>query len=92
MAFLDATIRLVPGAIDPDSATAESWTAGNLDHPAYTRPPTFRGVDVPEVLLSGDHRKIAEWRRQQSRLRAAARSQATAAPVDAASAADHEPP
>ncbi|HTD34410.1 MAG TPA: tRNA (guanosine(37)-N1)-methyltransferase TrmD [Candidatus Elarobacter sp.] len=76
MAFLDATARLIPGAIDPDSAATESWTAEALDHPAYTRPPAFRGVDVPAVLLSGDHAKIAEWRREQSRLRAIARNQA----------------
>jgi len=74
MAFLDATVRLIPGAIDADSAAAESWGEAGLDHPAYTRPPSFRGVDVPEVLLSGDHAKIAEWRREQSRLRAAARN------------------
>lgn len=73
MAFLDATMRLVPGAIEPESLAAESWTAGELDHPAYTRPPTFRGIDVPPVLLSGDHRKIAEWRREESRRRAIAR-------------------
>jgi tRNA (guanine37-N1)-methyltransferase len=74
MAFLDATARLVPGVIEADSAAAESWAGGELDHPAYTRPPTFRGVDVPAVLLSGDHAKIAEWRREQSRLRATARN------------------
>ena len=73
MAFLDATIRLVPGVIDAESAATESWTGDELDHPAYTRPATFRGVDVPPVLLSGDHAKIAEWRREQSRARAAAR-------------------
>ena len=74
MAFLDATVRLIPGAIDADSAAAESWGEDGLDHPAYTRPPTFRGVDVPEVLLSGDHAKIAAWRREQSRARAAERN------------------
>jgi tRNA (guanine37-N1)-methyltransferase len=74
MAFLDATVRLIPGVIDAESAAAESWTAGELDHPAYTRPPTFRGVDVPPVLLSGDHAKIAEWRREQSRARATERN------------------
>jgi tRNA (guanine37-N1)-methyltransferase len=74
MAFLDATVRLIPGVIDAESAAAESWTAGELDHPAYTRPPRFRGVDVPPVLLSGDHAKIAEWRRAQSRARATARN------------------
>jgi len=75
MALIDATVRLVPGVIDAESAATESWTGGGLDHPAYTRPPTFRGVDVPPVLLSGDHAKIAEWRREQSRARAAARKQ-----------------
>ncbi|MEA2786997.1 MAG: tRNA (guanine37-N1)-methyltransferase, partial [Candidatus Eremiobacteraeota bacterium] len=54
MAFLDAMVRLVPGAIDAESAASESWTGDELDHPAYTRPPRFRGVDVPPVLLSGD--------------------------------------
>jgi tRNA (guanine37-N1)-methyltransferase len=76
MALLDATARLVPGAIDPDSAATESWTGDELDHPAFTRPPTFRGINVPEVLLSGDHAKIAEYRREQARARAAARKQA----------------
>ena len=76
MAFLDATVRLIPGAIDAESAASESWTGAELDHPAYTRPPRFRGVDVPPVLLSGDHAKIAEWRREQSRARATARNDA----------------
>ena len=74
MAFLDATVRLIPGTIDAESAAAESWSGAGLDHPAYTRPPRFRGVDVPDVLLSGDHAKIAEWRRQQSRARATERN------------------
>lgn len=76
MAFLDATVRLVPGAIDAESLASESWGGDGLDHPAYTRPPTFRGVDVPDVLLSGNHAKIAEWRREQSRARAEARNRA----------------
>lgn len=74
LAFVDATVRLIPGAIDADSVASESWTGGELDHPAYTRPPTFRGIDVPPVLLSGDHAKIAEWRREQSRARATERN------------------
>ena len=74
MAFLDAAVRLIPGAINAESAAAESWADGSLDHPAYTRPPTFRGVEVPPVLLSGDHTKIAEWRREQSRERAKVRN------------------
>jgi len=76
LAFLDATVRLVDGAIAAASRAAESFVAGadELDHPAFTRPPVFRGVAVPEVLLSGDHARIAEWRRQRSRDRAAARN------------------
>jgi tRNA (guanine37-N1)-methyltransferase len=75
MAFLDATARLIDGVIAAESRDAESFAdgPGALDHPAFTRPPVFRGVAVPEVLLSGDHAKIAEWRRQRSRERAAAR-------------------
>ena len=78
MAYLDATVRLIPGTIDAESAASESWSGDGLDHPAYTRPPTFRGVEVPGVLLSGDHAKIAEWRREQSRARATARNRARA--------------
>lgn len=73
LAFLDATARLIPGALNAESLVDESFTVGSLDYPSFTRPPTFRGVDVPEVLLSGDHRKIAEWRREQARARTAAR-------------------
>ena len=74
LAFLDATVRLVDGAIRPESVAAESWGNAGPDHPAYSRPPRFRGVDVPAVLLSGDHAKIAAWRRAESRRRAAARA------------------
>jgi tRNA (guanine37-N1)-methyltransferase len=73
LAFLDATIRLVAGTLNPDSLATESFTDGVLDAPAYTRPAAFRGADVPEVLLSGDHARIAAWRREQSRARTAAR-------------------
>ncbi|MBV9269903.1 MAG: tRNA (guanosine(37)-N1)-methyltransferase TrmD [Candidatus Eremiobacteraeota bacterium] len=73
LAIMDATVRLIEGAIHPDSAGAESFNEGLLDHPSYTRPASFRGVDVPEVLLSGDHAAIAAWRRQKSRERTAAR-------------------
>jgi len=73
LAIMDATVRLLEGAIDPGSAAAESFSAGELDYPAYTRPAVFRGVAVPEVLLSGDHAKIAAWRREQSRARTASR-------------------
>jgi tRNA (guanine37-N1)-methyltransferase len=75
MAFLDATVRLIDGVIAAESRDAESFAGGadTVDHPAFTRPPVFRGIAVPDVLLSGDHAKIAEWRRQRSRDRAAAR-------------------
>jgi len=73
IAFMDATIRLLDGTIRADSAAAESFSTELLDYPCYTRPPVFRGVDVPAVLLSGDHAKIAAWRREQSRERTAAR-------------------
>jgi tRNA (guanine37-N1)-methyltransferase len=73
LAFLDATVRLLAGTLNDASLEAESFTDGRLDAPVYTRPPRFRGIDVPEVLLSGDHAKIAAWRREQSRARTAAR-------------------
>jgi tRNA (guanine37-N1)-methyltransferase len=67
LAVLDATVRLLEGAISPDSAESEALAT------SYTRPPRFRGVQVPDVLLSGDHAKIAAWRREESRRRAARR-------------------
>jgi len=74
LAVLDATVRLVEGAIRPESLASESFTSGDeLDFPSFTRPPRFRGVEVPDVLLSGDHAKIAAWRREESRRRAARR-------------------
>jgi tRNA (guanine37-N1)-methyltransferase len=73
LAFMDATVRLLTGTLRPESLASESFAAGLLDYPSFTRPATFRGVDVPEVLLSGDHAKIAQWRREQSRSRTAAR-------------------
>ncbi len=69
LAMIDATVRLLSGAIRPQSAAAESFTSAALDYPSYTRPARFRGVDVPAVLLSGDHAAIAQWRREQSRER-----------------------
>ena len=73
LAIMDATVRLLEGAIAAGSAASESFTNGRLDYPAYTRPAVFRGIAVPDVLLSGDHAKIAAWRREQSRARTAAR-------------------
>lgn len=73
LAFIDATVRLLTGAINPGSLTSESFTGNVLDAPAYTRPAVFRGLPIPEVLLSGDHAKIAAWRRDESRARTVAR-------------------
>ncbi len=67
---VDAVSRLLPGVLgDPDGALDDSHASGLLEYPHYTRPPEFRGEAVPEVLLSGDHARIARWRREQSLLR-----------------------
>lgn len=73
LAFMDATVRLLAGTLRRESLQHESFASGVLDYPSFTRPATFRGVDVPAVLLSGDHAKIAAWRREESRRRTAAR-------------------
>ena len=66
LAVIDATVRLLPGALsDADSARGDSFFGRGLSAPSYTRPPEYRGHVVPEVLLSGDHAKIAEWRRRE---------------------------
>lgn len=73
LAMMDAIVRLVPGVVKPESLDAESFSNGLLDYPTFTRPAVFRGVEVPEVLLSGNHAAIAAWRREQSRARTRAR-------------------
>lgn len=74
MVVTDAVTRLLPGVLGDDaSAEDESFTTGLLEYPHYTRPATFRGMDVPEVLRSGDHAKIAAWRREQAAVRTARR-------------------
>jgi tRNA (guanine37-N1)-methyltransferase len=65
LALLEAVTRLVPGVVgNEESLATESFEEGLLDHPHYTRPREYRGMEVPEVLLSGDHAKVAEWRRR----------------------------
>jgi tRNA (guanine37-N1)-methyltransferase len=65
MVMIDAVVRLLPGALGSDtSAVFESFSEGLLDYPQYTRPPEFRGMKVPEVLLSGNHAEIARWRKE----------------------------
>jgi tRNA (guanine37-N1)-methyltransferase len=69
MVMIDAVIRLLPGVLgDERSAIEDSFSSGNrlLEGPQYTRPRQYRGYDVPEVLLSGDHEAIAQWRKEQS--------------------------
>jgi len=66
LAVIDATVRLLPGAMsDQESAFGDSFWERGLSAPSYTRPPEFRGHTVPEILLSGDHKKIAEWRESE---------------------------
>ncbi|HEY8476958.1 MAG TPA: tRNA (guanosine(37)-N1)-methyltransferase TrmD [Chloroflexota bacterium] len=69
MVVVDAVVRLLPGVLDPESVHEESHALGLLEYPHYTRPPEFRGLRVPDVLLSGDHGAIAAWRRRQALLR-----------------------
>lgn len=70
MVMIDAVARLLPGVLgDDSSATDESFSHGLLEYPQYTRPAEFRGMRVPDVLLSGDHAEIARWRAEQARAR-----------------------
>ncbi len=74
MVVVDGVVRQIPGALGSPLATADdSFAEGLLEYPQYTRPAEFRGLEVPEVLLSGDHGEIARWRRRQSLLRTARR-------------------
>ena len=74
LAVIEGVVRLVPGVIgNPESAVGESFRDGLLEEPHYTRPAEFRGWEVPAILLSGDHGKVAEWRREQRRRRTAER-------------------
>jgi tRNA (guanine37-N1)-methyltransferase len=75
LAIIEAVVRLIPGFMgNPESLTEESHGAeGLLEYPVYTKPASWRGLDVPEVLLSGDHRRVTAWRRRQSEARTRAR-------------------
>ncbi|MBN2044663.1 MAG: tRNA (guanosine(37)-N1)-methyltransferase TrmD [Anaerolineales bacterium] len=67
LAVIDAVSRLIPGVLgDPDAAQKDSHASGLLEYPHYTRPPEFRGWEVPEVLRSGNHAEIEKWRQQQA--------------------------
>lgn len=70
LVVVDAVARLLPGVLgNAESATDESFTSGMLEYPHYTRPREYRGWEVPDVLLSGDHGKVAAWRKEQARQR-----------------------
>ncbi len=74
LVLVDAIVRLVPGVLgDAESALSDSFQDGLLDAPNYTRPASFRGMDVPDVLLSGDHERVAQWREEQRLQRTFAR-------------------
>ena len=74
MVLVDAVVRLLPGVMgSADSAEEESFSSGLLEYPQYTRPSSFRGWGVPEVLLSGDHAEVRRWRRREALLRTARR-------------------
>ena len=74
MVVVDAVARRLPGVLgNASSALDESFEAGLLEHPQYTRPASFRGVAVPDALLSGNHERIRRWRRRESLLRTRAR-------------------
>ena len=66
LVVIDSVIRLLPGAIEAASTAEESFAAGLLEYPQYTRPATYRGMDVPAILASGDHGAVARWRHEQS--------------------------
>jgi len=69
MAVADAVVRLLPGVLPAESTLQESFSEGLLEYPQYTRPAEFRGMSVPEVLLSGNHERIRRWRREQALLK-----------------------
>jgi len=74
MVLLDSVARLVPGVLgSKESLVQESFSSGTLEYPQYTRPPETRGMAVPPVLLSGDHEKVAQWRRDQAEEKTKAR-------------------
>ncbi len=83
LCVLEAAVRLIPGVLGcADSATLESFESELLDYPQYTRPREFRGMSVPDVLLSGDHGAVAKWRREQARMLTSRKLAATRSDVN----------
>ena len=82
MVVIDSVVRLLPGVLGGETSTdEESFTDGLLEYPQFTRPASFRGVQVPETLLSGDHARISRWRREQAVIRTALRRPDLLGPV-----------
>jgi tRNA (guanine37-N1)-methyltransferase len=92
MVVIDSVIRLVPGVLgDEQSAADESHSEeGRLEYPQYTRPRVFRGLEVPEILLSGNHQAVAKWRREQSERRSRERNKASGHLTDPATNSEQE--
>ena len=67
MCIMDAIIRLIPGVINKESLDSESFTNSMLDYPMYTKPYEYEGMKVPDILISGDHKKIDEWRKEMAK-------------------------
>lgn len=67
MVITDSVIRLIDGVLKPDATTLESFSTPLLEHPQYTTPQTYKGMNVPEILLSGNHQKIEEWKKNTSK-------------------------
>lgn len=83
LAIIEAVARLLPGVVgNPESIETESFRYGQLEEPQYTRPASYRGWAVPEVLLSGDHGRVADWRAEQRKIRTAERRPDLANPAD----------
>lgn len=81
--LVDAVVRLIPGVLnDSESALSDSFQDGLLGYPEYTKPAEFRGMKVPEALLSGDHKKIQQWRDEQRQKRTEARRRDLGAPTN----------
>ena len=92
MVVIEACVRLIPGVLgQAESLSSESFEDGLLEHPQYTRPRTFEGLEIPEVLLSGDHKKVAQWRQMQREETTRARRPDLWAAHSAQTTAGHDP-
>jgi tRNA (guanine37-N1)-methyltransferase len=94
MVVIDTVIRYVPGVLgDPESVTEESHSeAGLVEYPQYTRPRVFRGMEVPQILLSGNHQAVAQWRREQSLARSRGAGRPNEPPSNEKEGEGHEKP